>query len=129
MFGNIGPTTLTYSNTGTTTIMDLPGVLASSIMPANKVTFLTGPLLTFLGHPPPRQDKDIFGSDLSRAPILDPSTLDSIPENVILSNGRVKKLMQIFEIRGFAFQTGTITFHVRLKSNPFFWNKTNANPF
>ena len=83
----------------------------------NKVTLSTGPQLTFFGHPPPRDHKrigDYF--DLSKATISNPSIGDT-PENVILSNGRVNKLMKILEVRGFAFETGTITIHVRFQTD------------
>ena len=33
-------------------------------------------------------------------------------EKVVLSNGRVNRVMKIFEVHGFAFKTGTISLNV-----------------
>ena len=57
-----------------------------------------------LGHPPPR------GTTTDNPAIYDPASLASIPGNVIL--GRVDRIMKIMEVRGFAFQSGSINLHV-----------------
>ena len=68
-----------------------------------------GPNLVSLGHRPPRGTPE-------RVTIKNPSSLGSV-DKVVLSNGRVTRVMKIFEIHGFAFETGIISLHVR-----YIWN-------
>ena len=117
MHGNIGPTTILYSNNNTPAIIDLPGMccgvvrLLLMITPPN-----TGPVLVTLGHPPPR------GTTTDNSVLSDPATLASTPANIILGRARVGRIIKIVEIRGFAFQSGSISFHVSILSKNYIGN-------
>ena len=72
----------------------------------------SGPIIESLGHRPPR-DQDMMYTSIQN-PNTHPVDTGDI---VVLSNGRVSRVMKIFEIHLFAFAVGKVTLHVRTNNS------------
>ena len=75
----------------------------------------SGPIIESLGHRPPRDQDMMYTSiqDPNTHPVDTGDTEETTGDIVVLSNGRVSRVMKIFEIHLFAFAVGKVTLHVR----------------